>query len=187
MKSHVRGRSRTATWPERALAIALLSAVALAFMLAIAAVAPAAAPARLPEGVPDVESLGAPGEWRVYQGQNLQGNPDFPLLMFVNNAGRQPAAVLMVLDAQNGTQQWSMTSDPIIMVALFADPETVTRVYCDAGFLQAGRASGEYAPVSVGDLQGLATFLSSLVPVRDPSGAQPRAEAGVGPQADPQP
>jgi hypothetical protein len=162
MKRKRRRAAAVATWPERLLAIGVLSTIALAFLLAIAAVTPARGEVRLPDGVPNVLDPAARGDWQVYEGGNLDGNPDFPLVMFVSTTGQQPAAVLMALDASGAAVGPSVASDAVIVVALFADPTTITRVYVDAGFARTGRPSGQYTRAGVTDLASLSGLLRTV-------------------------
>ncbi len=74
----------------------------------------------------------------------LQGNPDFPLLLLVHRATTPPGAVLVALDARNGTDIWSLGTDPVVVIALFADPMTLTALYVDRGFVAQGLPSGRF-------------------------------------------
>ncbi len=159
MKMAFRRRAIMATWPKRMLAIARCSMIALALTVAGAASAQARS---LPDGVPDLFNPDAKGEWQAYQAGNLDGNADFPVVIVVNTAGKQPAAVLMAVDAQNGSDHWSLASDPIVVIALFSDPHTITRVYADSGFSQSGTPSGSYTDVANPSPDTLAGLLQSL-------------------------
>lgn len=124
-------------------AVARMALLILAFVLAMATMALGQGPL-LPEGVPDVLNPQTRDEWRAFHVGNVEDDPNFPLIMFVNAAGHQPAAVLLAVNAQNGTDGWSLAADPVILIALFADPRTITRLYYDTGFTQDGRATGQY-------------------------------------------
>jgi hypothetical protein len=138
-------------------------------MLALVTAAFARFPAPLPDGVPDL--FDDTEEWQPYQVGNVAGDSDFPLLMFLHDKGAdkgaaQPAAVLLAVDAQNGSDHWSLASDPVIVIALLADPETITRIYYDAGFAQQGQPSGEYKTADAADRETLRALLMSLTKAR---------------------
>jgi hypothetical protein len=180
MRSVHKRRVAVATWPERAAAIALFGSIALAIVF-IAGLASAQVQPRLPEGVPDVLSSRSP-EWHAVQVGNVDGNPDFPVIVFVNTMGAQPAAVMLALDAQNGTDRWSLASDPVVLIALFADQNTVTRLYFDTAFGQTGRASGQYTEVDQPNLDGLTTLLHTMTQTQEatpPSETEARTVPGT--------
>jgi hypothetical protein len=87
---------------------------------------------------------------------NLSGNPDFPVLILENGAGEHPQAMLLGVDARNGKDSWSLASDPIILIILFADHRDILAVYVDTGFADQGRASGTYTALD--DPASLALF-----------------------------
>jgi hypothetical protein len=79
---------------------------------------------------------------------NLQGNPDFPVLIVQNRVGDQPQIILFGMDARNGMETWSLASDPIILIILFADPRSVLGLHVDAGFTEKGKPSGTYVTLA---------------------------------------
>ncbi len=168
-----------ATWPERMLAMGVLGTVALVLALAVAAAASAQTKS-LPEGVPDLLNPDAQHEWQAYQAGNLEGNADFPLVMFVNTAGNQPAAVKMAVDAENGTDQWSLAKDPIVVIALFSDPKTITRLYADSGFTQNGKPSGNYTEVPNPSVETLTGLLQSMAQAHRPEQQPDNGQAQTG-------
>ncbi len=176
MKLAIRRRAVVATWPERVLAMAVFGTVALMLALAVAAAASAQTKS-LPEGVPDLLNPDAQHEYQAYQAGNLEGNADFPLVMFVNTTGKQPAAVMMAVDAQNGTDHWSLASDPIVVIALFSDPQTITRLYTDTGFTQSGKPSGDYTEVPNPSVETLTGLLQSVAQAHQPEQQPDNAQA----------
>lgn len=109
----------------------------------------------LPAGVPNIYDP----EMRAHFGPvgvlNLRGNPDFPALLLVNTTREQPQALLLGLDARNGRDTWSLTTDPIILIVVFAADTTIQSVYVDTGFADRGQASGHYAAVEEGNSPAL--------------------------------
>ncbi len=138
---------------QTALALSLLLSVVLALSAAVQA------EGRLPDGVPDLLNPRVLASWQPYLLGNLEGNPDFPLVLYVNESGSAPAAVVMAIDARNGASTWSLASDPVIVIAVFADPQTVTRLYYDQGFAKDGRASGQYGKIAQPDSATLPALL----------------------------
>jgi hypothetical protein len=101
----------------------------------------------LPRSVPDLFNPEVRALYQPVQVGNMRANPDLPLLMLVNINGESPKAVLVGLDARNGKNTWSLNTDPIVLIALFADPSTITELYLDAGFTRQGAPSGRYQSV----------------------------------------
>ena len=94
----------------------------------------------------------------------LLANPDLPLVMLINTTGTHPEAVVVALDARNGTDTWSWRTDPIVLIALFADPATLTDLYFDSGFLEQGTPSGSFQNVPE-PLQKLPDLLHALAAI----------------------
>jgi hypothetical protein len=136
--------SRLSVGPKSLAALAL--SLVLGVMLALPAVVHAGG--RLPDEVPDLLDPGIRARWDGYALWNLEGDPDFPVVVYLNKSGNGPAAVMMVIDARNGTSGRSLASDPIIAIALFGDSQTLTRLYYDQGFAKDGRPSGQYAKIA---------------------------------------
>jgi hypothetical protein len=101
----------------------------------------------LPGGVPNLFDPEVRAQYQPTLVGNLLANPDFPLVMLVNTTGIHPGAVLIALDARNGTDTWSLSTDPIVLIALFADPVTITDLYIDSGFLEEGTPTGSFRSV----------------------------------------
>lgn len=101
----------------------------------------------LPKSVPDLFNPEVRAQYRPVQVGSVRENPDLPLLMLVNINGENPKAVLIGLDARNGKNTWSLNTDPIVLIALFSDPSTITDLYLDAGFAKQGAPSGNYQSV----------------------------------------
>ena len=95
----------------------------------------------LPEDVPNVFDPEVRAQYPPVGVANLRGNPDFPVLILQNTAGGQPQVILLGLDARNGKESWSLASDPIILIVLFADSETILGAHVDAGFADSGNPS----------------------------------------------
>ena len=102
----------------------------------------------LPGGVPNLFDPAVRAQYQPTPVGNLLANPDLPLVLLINTTGIQPGAVLVALDARNGTDTWSLSTDPIVLIGLFADPATITDLYFDSGFLEQGTPSGSFHSVS---------------------------------------
>lgn len=98
-------------------------------------------------GVPNLFDPEVRAQYQPTVVGNLLSNPDFPMVMLVNTTGTHPGAVLVALDARNGSDTWSLSTDPIILIALFADPLTITDLYLDSGLLTQGTPSGRFQSV----------------------------------------
>src|SRR3974390_2636142 len=62
----------------------------------------------LPGGVPHLLDPKVRAQYEPTFMGNLLANPDFPLVLLVNTSGTHPGAVLVALDARNGTDTWSL-------------------------------------------------------------------------------
>jgi hypothetical protein len=100
----------------------------------------------LPGGMPNLLDPEVLAQYQSTLVGNLLANPDLPLVMLINKTGA-PGAVLVALDARNGTETWSLSTDPIVLIALFADPATMTDLFFDSGFLEKGTPSGSFQSV----------------------------------------
>jgi hypothetical protein len=116
--------------------------------LALAAVPAGAGAPALPAGVPNIFDPEVEAHFQPVGVVNLQGNPDFPMILMLNTTGEQPPALLFGVDARNGKDTWSLTTDPIILIAVFADERTLQGVYVDTGFAERGQVSGTFAAVA---------------------------------------
>lgn len=142
--------ARTTIWPLL-LGVALLVA------------APAwAEQTSLPDGVPNIHDPNVLARFTPMSIGNMGGNPDFPLVLLVNTEGDQPRGLLLGLDARNGKNTWSLNADPAILVVLLSDPTTVQEAFVDAGFVDMGKASGNYAAVDKQSLPALPDLLQSV-------------------------
>lgn len=137
--------------------------VALMLFLVILASIPAwAGQPLLPSDVPNVFDPEVRARFQPVGMANLKGNPDFPVLILQNMAGEQPQVMLLGLDARNGKETWSLASDPIILIVLFADPETILGAHVDAGFAERGRPSGQFMTLADPTSPGLSDLLRSI-------------------------
>ena len=130
-------------------------------LVLVAAVPAGAGAPALPAGVPDIYDPVVRTHFQGVPVANLQGNPDFPVVALVNTTGEEPRALLLGLDARNGTDTFSLITDPIILILVLADPATVQDVYVDIGFAERGRASGTYAAVDPVNASALLELLKA--------------------------
>jgi len=130
---------------------------------------------RLPDGIPNLTDPQVGAGWQMFQVGALDHDPDFPLVVFMNVTGNQPAAMLFAVDARNGKETFSLVSDPVILVAVFADPQTVTRIYYDEGFSGDGHPSGEFTQSPNPSQESLIHLLTTIVKPEDHP--QPTQEA----------
>ncbi len=131
------------------------------FILLAAVPAWAGAPA-LPAGVPDIYDPAVRAHFQPVAVGNLQKNPDLPVLLLVNDTEESPPAILLGVDARNGKDTWSLSTDPIILIVVFADARTAQDVYVDIGFADEGKASGSYAAVDAENASALPELLKAI-------------------------
>jgi hypothetical protein len=100
----------------------------------------------LPAGVPNIYDPAVQAHFQPVAVTSLEANPDLPAVLLVNTAGEQPPAIFLGVDARNGKDTWSLGTDPIILIVVFADTTTVQGVYMDIGFADRGQPSGTVDP-----------------------------------------
>lgn len=131
------------------------------FVLLAAGAARADGPT-VPAGVPDIYDPEVRAHFQPAGVATLRDNPDFPVVLLVNTTGEQPQALLLGLDARNGKDTWSLTTDPIILIVVFSDEITIQGLYVDTGFVDLGEASGNYAAVDEKSLPALPDLLRAV-------------------------
>jgi len=115
-----------------------------------------------PAGVPDIYDPAIRAHFQPMAVANLQDNPDLPVILLVSTTEDQPQALLLGFDARNGKDTWPLTTDPIILIVVFADTTTVPGVYVDIGFADRGKASGTYAAVDEANVSALPELLKAV-------------------------
>jgi hypothetical protein len=97
-----------------------------------------------PARVPDLLDPAVQARFVVLSVARLGGDPDFPALFLGNITGESPRFLLVILDARNGKETWSLREDAPIFFLLMADAETIQRAFLDEGFAANGIASGSF-------------------------------------------
>jgi hypothetical protein len=122
--------------------------LALLVGVVLLAAIPAWAGARgLPAGVPDIYDAAVQAHFQPVAVASLHDDPDFPVVLLANTTGEQPQALLLGFDARNGTDTWSLSSDPLILIVVFADETTIQGLHVDTGLAERGKASGDFTVV----------------------------------------
>ena len=116
----------------------------------------------LPAGVPNIYDPEVRAHFQPVGVANLGGNMDFPVVLLWSTTGDQPLALLLGLDARNGRDTWSLTTDPVILIVVLSEDSTVQGLYVDTGFADMGEASGSYAAVDGMNLQALPDLLRAV-------------------------
>ena len=114
---------------------------------------------QLPRAVPDFTDAETLTHFAPVAQGRLWGNPDFPVLLIRGIESADPVYVLIVLDARNGKETWSLVEDPMILVSVAKREEESPETYVDEGFVTQGKPSGAYVQVegatNFNDLTGL--------------------------------
>ncbi len=112
----------------------------------------------LPPPVPDFTDAETLAHFSPVAQGRLWGNPDFPILLIRGLETTDPLFVLIVLDARNGKDSWSLVEDPMILVTVGQRGEEDPETYVDEGFVTQGMPSGSFVEVegaTLNDLSGL--------------------------------
>ncbi len=118
--------------------------------------------ASLPPGVPNIFDPQVRARFQPVGVANLRGNPDFPVLILKSATGDRPQTMMLGLDARNARATWSLASDPIILIVLFAEPTKIEGLYVDAGFADQGKPSGRLVMLEDPNSPGLTNLLRSV-------------------------
>ena len=122
----------------------------------------------LPASVPDIFDRSIRSQFEPVAVVNLRGNPDLPVVVVRNKQeDGQPQVLLLALDARNGRHTWSLATDPIILIVVFANPSTILSIHTDSGFLERGQASGTYVTKDHPDSLILPDVLRAVAAVAD--------------------
>lgn len=97
-----------------------------------------------PAGVPDLLDPAVQTQFVALSVAHLNGDPDFPALFLGNTTREFPQFLLVILDARNGKETWSLREDAAIFFLLLADPETIQQAFLDEGFAATGTPSGTF-------------------------------------------
>jgi len=120
----------------------------------------------LPPGVPDIFDRSTRSRFEPVAVVNLRGNPDLPVVVVRNKKeDGQPQVLLLGLDARNGRRTWSLATDPIVLIVVFANPTTILSIHTDSGFLEGGQASGAYVTMEHPDSLVLPDVLRAVAAV----------------------
>lgn len=91
----------------------------------------------------------------------LNGDRDFPVV-FIKKVGQGfPQFVLLVVDARNGKDTWSLREDPVVFYLLYSDTTNVRQVFLDEGFADQGQASGKFITGGPGEVENLVARLGN--------------------------
>jgi len=134
----------------------------LAGLVLMAAVPAWAGAPALPAGVPNLLDPAVRAHFQRVWVANVRGNPDFPVVALVNTTGEEPRVLLLGIDARNGTDTFSLTTDPIILVMVVARAIPIQDAYVDIGFVNRGLASGTYAAMDPANAPLLIELLEAV-------------------------
>ena len=136
--------------PCRGISIALV--VVLSVSVGVAEVA---AGTIRPVGVPDLTDPETQARFVALSVSLLHGDPDFPALFLGNLTEDPPQFLVVIVDARNGRDNWSLREDAAIFLLILADPGTIEQAFLDEGFATNGTPSGTFmaaGPETAGNL-----------------------------------
>ena len=122
---------------------------------------------RLPEGMANLPAAQAVPEWKGVLVGNIRDDGDLPVLLMVDPQGQAPA-ILIGLDARNGTEEYSLLTDPALFVAVLTDVGSIATLYYDVGYAVRGTPSGEFREIAHPAPDDLPPFVRSIVPLDAP-------------------
>ncbi len=108
-----------------------------------------------PTGVPDLSDPEVLARFIPLVQSRLNEDPDFPALLLGNTASEFPQFLLVILDARNGKDTWSLREDIPILFLLLADLRTVQQGFLDEGFVTRGFPSGKFIAAGPESAEGL--------------------------------
>ncbi len=134
---------------SRRFVLTILVAVLLTAMTQVSAAA------IYPPGVPNLTDPDVQNEFVRVAVSRLDEDPDFPVLVLARVSKGLPQFLLVIVDARNGKETWSLHEDRAVFYMLLSDPMSVLQAYLDDGFVSDGRPSGSFnaaGPDTVGEL-----------------------------------
>lgn len=112
-----------------------------------------------PAGIPDFADAETLAHFTPVAQGSLWGNPDFPVLLARGLEPTGPVFILIVLDARNGKDTWSLVEDPMILVTVAERDGDSPATYVDEGFVTRGVPSGTFVEVGGATLSDLPDLL----------------------------
>ncbi len=97
-----------------------------------------------PSGAPDLTDPSVLAKFVPVGLSHLGNDPDFPVLLLANLGEGVPQFLLVIFDARNGKETWSLREDAGVFYLLLADPTTIQQVFLDEGFATRGEPSGKF-------------------------------------------
>ena len=108
-----------------------------------------------PPGVPNLADPGLLAQFIPLSISRLAEDPDFPVLLLANRGEGSPQFILVIVDARNGKETWSLREDAPVFYVLFNDLTTIHQAFLDEGFASRGTPSGHFiaaGPEAAGEL-----------------------------------
>jgi hypothetical protein len=93
---------------------------------------------------PDVVGPGGEGRFVPLRLTHLNGDADFPMLLVGKVDAGFPQFAVLVVDARNGKDTWSLRGEPVVFYLLFSDGTGDQQIFLDEGFAERGQASGTF-------------------------------------------
>ena len=120
----------------------IVPALLMAGLLA-GAVSARAETVRVPKA-PDVVPPGGQGRFVPLSVTHLNGDADFPVLLLGKVDAGFPQFAVLVVDARNGKDTWSLRKEPVVFYLLFSGGTGDQQIFLDEGFADQGKASGAF-------------------------------------------
>jgi len=135
-------------------ALALLAAGVL-----LTAATPVSVGPLYPPGVPNLTDPDVQNSMLVLAISQLDGDPDFPVLVLAGTSQELPRYLLVVVDARNGKDLWSLLEDRPVFFMVFSEPTVLRAAYLDEGFATNGKPSGTFTAAGPGAVDALVAEL----------------------------
>ena len=135
-------------------ALALLAAGVL-----LTAATPVSVGPLYPPGVPNLTDQDVQNSMLVLAISQLDGDPNFPVLVLAGTSEELPRYLLVVVDARNGKETWSLLEDRPVFFMVFSEPNVLRAAYLDEGFATNGKPSGKFSGVGPEAVNGLVVKL----------------------------
>jgi len=142
------------TQARLAMALRILRNLLVAAALLVP-MAPALAGDGHPTPVPNLTDPAVLDEFMPLALSRLNEDPDFPMLLLGRLGQASPQYLLVIYDARNGKDTWSVREDVAVFYVLFEDGKTVRQVFLDEGFAGKGEPSGSFLAAGPEGVDGL--------------------------------
>ncbi len=85
----------------------------------------------------------------------LNGDPNFPVIVLRNTTDTFPRVMMVVVDARQENDTWSLARDPAVFVLMMGDDPANQQAFLDRGFADGATPTGEFLAAGADGIDAL--------------------------------